>query len=82
MKVPIWHLKAVIEYSSNKIQHSKIVEFVSIYTTPAMVSLQDNKVFYGPRELIKMIYGTSKPGPIRIVQIIEKKEIGKTTYDV
>jgi hypothetical protein len=82
VKVPIWHLKAVIEYSKNKIQHSKIVEFVSIYTTPAMVSLKDNKVFYGPGGLIKMIYGTSKPGPIRIVQIIEKKEIGKTTYDV
>ena len=82
MKVPIYHIKAVIEYSKNKIQHSKIVEFVSIYTTPAMVSLKDNKVFYGPGGLIKMIYGTSKPGPIRIVQIIEKKEIGKTTYDV
>ena len=82
MKVPIYHIKAVIEYSKNKIQYSKIVEFVSIYTTPAMVSLKDNKVFYGPGGLIKMIYGTSKPGPIRIVQIIEKKEIGKTTYDV
>lgn len=82
MKVPIWYLKAVIEYSKNKIQHSKIVEFVSIYDTPAMISLKDNKVFNGPGGLIKMIYGTSKPGPIRIVQIIEKKEIGKTTYDV
>lgn len=82
MKVPIWYLKAVIEYSKNKIQHSKIVEFVSIYDTPGMVALKDNKVFYGPGGLVKMIYGTSKPGPIRIVQIIEKKEIGKTTYDV
>jgi hypothetical protein len=45
-----------------------------------MITLKDNKVFYGPGGLIKMIYGTSKPGPIRIVQILEKKEIGKTNY--
>ena len=82
MKAPIYYIKAVIEYSKNRIQHSKVVDFVSIYTTPAMISLKDNKVFYGPGGLIKMIYGTSKPGPIRIVQIIEKKEMGKTTYDL
>lgn len=82
MKVPIYHIKAVIEYSKNRIQYSKIVEFVSIYTTPAMVALKDNKVFYGPGGLVKMVYGTSKPGPIRIVQIIEKKQIGKTTYEL
>lgn len=82
MKATIYHIKAVIEYSKNRIQHSKIVDFVSIYDTPAMISLKDNKVFNGPGGLIKMIYGTSKPGPIRIVQIVEKKELGKTTYDV
>jgi len=82
VKVPIYHIKAVIEYSKNRIQYSKIVEFVSIYTTPAMVALKDKKVFYGPGGLVKMVYGTSKPGPIRIVQIIEKKQIGKTTYEL
>ena len=80
MKATIYYIKAVIEYSKNRIQHSKLVDFVSIYTTPAMITLNDNKVFYGPGGLIKMIYGTSKPGPIRIVQILEKKEIGKTNY--
>jgi|694.fasta_scaffold154238_5 hypothetical protein len=80
MKATIYYIKAVIEYSKNRIQHSKLVDFVSIYTTPAMITLKDNKVFYGPGGLIKMIYGTSKPGPIRIVQILEKKEIGKTNY--
>lgn len=82
MKATIYYIKAVIEYSKNRIQHSKIVDFVSIYDTPAMISLKDNKVFNGPGGLIKMIYGTSKPGPIRIVQIVEKKELGKTTYDL
>lgn len=80
MKATIYYIKAVIEYSKNRIQHSKLVDFVSIYTTPAMITLNDNKVFYGPGGLIKMIYGTSKPGPIRIVQILEKKELGKTNY--
>ena len=82
MRATIYYIKAVIEYSKNRIQHSKLVDFVSIYETPAMITLNDNKVFYGPGGLIKMIYGTSKPGPIRIVQIVEKKELGKTNYDL
>jgi len=80
MRATIYYIKAIIEYSKNRIQHSKLVDFVSIYETPAMITLKDNKVFNGPGGLIKMIYGTSKPGPIRIVQIIEKKELGKTNY--
>lgn len=80
MRATIYYIKAIIEYSKNRIQHSKLVDFVSIYETPAMITLKDNKVFYGPGGLIKMIYGTSKPGPIRIVQIVEKKELGKTNY--
>jgi hypothetical protein len=82
MRATIYYIKAIVEYSKNRIQHSKLVDFVSIYETPAMITLKDNKVFNGPGGLIKMIYGTSKPGPIRIVQIIEKKELGKTNYDL